>query len=78
MAFSMLPLWYKVTLEFRIYSSNYKSDNLQYNTLGRWDNCLIDQASDVPSLILFHNFLQNSLQKILSIYVLTFFITLQK
>ena len=33
-----------------------KSDNLQYNTL-------VDQASDVPSIIFFHNFLQNSLQK---------------
>ena len=40
-----------------------KSDNLQYNTLGRWDDRLIDQASDVPSVIFFHNFLQNSLQK---------------
>ena len=39
-----------------------KSDNLQYNTLGRWDDRLIDQASDVPSIIIFHNFLQNSLQ----------------
>ena len=35
-----------------------KSDNLQYNTLGRWDERLIDQASDVPSIIFFHNFLQ--------------------
>ena len=26
-----------------------KSDNLQYNTLGRWDDRLIDQASVVPS-----------------------------
>ena len=26
-----------------------KSDNLQYNTLGRWDERLIDQASDVLS-----------------------------
>ena len=25
-----------------------KSDNLQYNMLGRWDERLIDQASDVP------------------------------
>ena len=30
-----------------------KSDNLQYNTLGRWDDRLIDQASDVPSIIFF-------------------------
>ena len=27
-----------------------KSDNLQYNTLGQWDNRLIDQVSDVPSI----------------------------
>ena len=35
-----------------------KSDNLQYNTLslGRWDKQLIDQASDIPSIIFFHNF----------------------
>ena len=26
-----------------------KSDNLQYNMLGRWDEWLIDQASDVTS-----------------------------
>ena len=30
-----------------------KSDNLQYNTLGRWDERLIDQASDVSSIIFF-------------------------
>ena len=29
-----------------------KSDNLQYNTLGRWVDRLIDQASDGPSIIL--------------------------
>ena len=40
-----------------IYDQNLKSDNLQYNTLGRWDERLIDQASDVPSIIFFHNFL---------------------
>ena len=28
-----------------------KSDNLQYNTLVCWDKWLIDQASDVPSII---------------------------
>ena len=31
--------------------------------LGRWDKRIVDQASDVPSIIFFHNFLQNSLQK---------------
>ena len=33
--------------------SGLKSDNLQYNTLGLWDERLIDQASDVPSIIIF-------------------------
>ena len=28
------------------------SDNLQYNTLGRWVDRLIDQASDGPSILL--------------------------
>ena len=31
--------------------SNLKSDNLQYNTLGQWDDNFIDQVSDVPSII---------------------------
>ena len=30
-----------------------KSENLQYNMLGRWDERLIDEASDVPSIIFF-------------------------
>ena len=37
-----------------------KSDNLQYDTLaplGQWDKQTINQASDVPSIFLFHNFL---------------------
>ena len=29
-----------------------KSNNLQYNTLGRWVDRLIDHASDGPSIIL--------------------------
>ena len=43
----------------------HKSVNLQYHTLGRleWDKRIVDQASDVPSSISFHDFLQNSLQK---------------
>ena len=43
---------------------NQKSDNLQYNMQGRWEDCLVvDQASDVPSIVfLFHNFLQKSFQ----------------
>ena len=49
----------------QVSKGDIKSDNLQYNTLeslGCWDNRLIDQASDVPSIIFFHNFLQISLQ----------------
>ena len=51
---------------------NIKSDNLQYNTIGCWDKWLMDQTSDVPSIILFHNFLQNSLQKTFK-YIFLFF-----
>ena len=28
-----------------------------------WDKRVLDQASDAPSIIFFHDFLQNSLQK---------------
>ena len=38
--------------------------NLQYNTLVCWDKGIVDQASNDQSIIFFHNFLQNSLQKI--------------
>ena len=44
-------------------AKHLKTNNIQYNTLGWWDDCLINHASDVPSIIFFHNFLQNSLQK---------------
>ena len=30
-----------------------KSENFQYNTLGRWDDRLIDHASDVLGIIFF-------------------------
>ena len=46
-----------------IFNLKHKSDNLQKNTLGRWNDCLIDQASDIPCNIFFHNFLQYSLQE---------------
>ena len=40
-----------------------KSVNLQYaGLLGRWDKRIVDQASVVPSIIYFHDLLQNSLQ----------------
>ena len=52
-----------------------ESVNLQYNTLGRWDKQLIDQALMFQVFFNFHNFLQNSLQKS---FQFNFFITLQK
>ena len=33
-------------------NANLKYDNLQYNTLGRWADHLINQVSDGPSIIL--------------------------
>ena len=53
-----------------------KSVNLQYDTMGQWAKGLGNQASDVPSMNFFHNFLQNSLHK--SLHFFNFFITLQK
>ena len=49
-----------------------KNPSTTYYTglLGRRNKRIIDQASDVPSIIFIHDFLQNSLQKILSIYFL--------
>ena len=43
-----------------------KSDNLQYNMLGCWDDCLIDQASNVPNNFLSY-FFAKFFAKILSI-----------
>ena len=36
----------------KMLQSDLKSDNLQYNTTGCWNDCLIGQASDGPSIIL--------------------------
>ena len=55
------------------YRCQLKSDNLQYNIMGRWVKRLIDQASDVPSRYFFHNFLQNSLQKSFQVIFLFFY-----
>ena len=55
------------------------SDSLQYNwSLGLWDYRLIDEASDIPSIISFSDFLAKFFAKILSICFFIFFITLQK
>ena len=35
-----------------LYFRNLESHNLQYNKLGRWVDCLIDQASEGPNFIL--------------------------
>ena len=42
--------WFIFGLRFLSCEIDHKSDNLQYNSLGRWDEPLIDQASDVPSM----------------------------
>ena len=41
--------------------------------LGRWYKQTVDQASDVPSIISFHDFLQNSLQKSFQFIFLFFY-----
>ena len=41
--------------------------------MGRWDERFIDQARDVASIIFFHNFLQNSLQKLVQFIFFIFF-----
>ena len=65
------------TAEKKGKGADKKSVNLQYNTLGRWAKRLGDQASDVPSIIFFHNFLQNSCKNRFNL-LFYFFITLQK
>ena len=46
--------------------------------LERWDKQIVDQASDVPSIIFFRAFLQNSLQNSFQFIFSFFFIKLQK
>ena len=41
--------------------------------MGRWDKRLVDQASDVPSIIFFHDFLQNSLQNPFNLFSYFFY-----
>ena len=45
---------FQATQRFTLKIIVIESDNLQYDTLGRWDNCLIDQAPDVTSIIFLH------------------------
>ena len=47
--------------------------------MGLWDKQIIDQASDVPSIILFfQNFLQNSLQNPLKFFLIFLLLTKMK
>ena len=58
-------------LKDEIDQKHQKSDNLQYNKLGGWDKWLMmDQESDVPSIIFFPIFFA----EIVSIYISIFFI----
>ena len=41
--------------------------------LGRWDKQIVDQASDVPRIIFFYDFLKNSLQKSFQFIFLFFY-----
>ena len=41
----------RVSYELMLTKTMLKSDNLQYNMLGRWDERLIYQASDVPNTV---------------------------
>ena len=45
--------------------------------LGRWAKRLVDQVSDVPSIVFFHNLLQNSLQKFFQ-FIFSFFYNFTK
>ena len=42
----------ELILEGSFYQRDYKSDNLLYNTMGLWVDCLINQASNGPNIIM--------------------------
>ena len=69
--------WFIFGLRFLSCEIDHKSDNLQYNSLGRWDEQLIDQASDVPSIIFFRISCKNLCKNHFNLFSY-FFITLQK
>ena len=56
---------------------NLKSDNLQYNTLGRWDDRLIDEASDAKYYFFFIISFKILCTNAFNLFFY-FFITLQK
>ena len=51
--FNLIKITYIFQLQLISILPILKSVNLQYNTLGGWDKGLIDQASDVPSIIFY-------------------------
>ena len=63
----MLLSWMLFTteiLDLRDSLAKIRQFTIQYAwSLGRWEKRIVDQASDVPSIIFFHDCLQNSLQK---------------
>ena len=46
--------------------------------MGRWDKGLVDQMSDVPTIIFFHKILQNSLQNPFQFIFFIFFYKITK
>ena len=63
------------------WTSEIRQSTIYYaGLLGRWNKRIVYQVSDVPSIIFFHDFLQNSLEKWFQcIFFLFFFFTnLQK
>ena len=68
LVFEMKP---QVYLDLITLIAKYKSDNLQYDMLGRWDDGTIVSSTKrlmFQVLFFFHNFLQNSLQKPLQFF----------
>ena len=64
----------KLTLKTSSFVSTQKSDNLQYDTLVCWDKWLVNQVSDVPSIIFFLWFLAKFFAKMVSMYFHFFYI----
>ena len=64
-ALLLLRLWiWQGKLDTKSFRSQIQQSKIYYDgSVARWDKRLIDQASDVPSIIFFLNFLQNSLKK---------------
>ena len=53
--------------------ADLKFDNLQYYILARWLAGINDSLTKHPIYVVFHNFLQNSLQKLFQFIILCFY-----